>query len=142
VRRLNKVLYLIDAIPRKIAELRNKPLDLTQYEIAIEMIASCLPKIVGVEEWIANPRKFLDILGTGPCTFPCTLPCHGAVVVLAKCAAVVEMMVPSTWTGVVDTASSEWTGVVRAVWLMMMTIMRPMMKHSRYGTQRRVSSFS
>lgn len=62
VRRLNEVFRYVAFIPTQMAALKNRPLDVKQQEIANMMIRTCLPKIVGVDEWAQDRRKFLKMM--------------------------------------------------------------------------------
>lgn len=60
MRRLNKVLMMIDSIPCAMAELGNRVLPQTQREMARAIISTCLPAIVGEAEWVHHAQEFMD----------------------------------------------------------------------------------
>lgn len=63
VRRLNRVMQLIEAIPLRMPELGRRPLAAKQLAICALFVETCLPSIVKPAQLAANRKMFLDILG-------------------------------------------------------------------------------
>jgi hypothetical protein len=59
LRRLRQVNQYIKSIPVLMLELGNKELPLKQQQIADAFVASCVPTIVSVPEWVANSKLFI-----------------------------------------------------------------------------------